>query len=73
MKVKELFGKEVIDADAKIVGYIKDVEIDEKKWVVSGVIVKAGFIKKLTIPISDIDKMGDRVVLRTTVDKIKKT
>lgn len=73
MKVKELFGKEIIDANAKVVGYIKDVEIDEKKWVVTGIVVKAGFIRKLTIQVADVDKVGDKVVLKAAIDKIQKT
>jgi hypothetical protein len=36
------------------------------------VIVKAGFIKRLTILTDDIDKIGDKVVLKIAVDKIKK-
>ncbi|MCX6004357.1 MAG: PRC-barrel domain-containing protein [Chloroflexi bacterium] len=73
MKVKELFGKEIIDANAKVVGYIKDVVIDEKKWVVTGIVVKAGFIRKLTIQVADVDKVGDKVVLKAAIDKIQKT
>ncbi|MGD0354938.1 MAG: PRC-barrel domain-containing protein [Dehalococcoidia bacterium] len=72
MRSRELIGKEVIDANAKIIGPVKDVELDLKKWAVTAVIVKAGFIKRLTILTDDIDKIGDKVVLKIAVDKIKK-
>jgi sporulation protein YlmC with PRC-barrel domain len=72
MRSRELIGKEVIDANAKIIGPVKDIELDLKKWAVTAVIVKAGFIKRLTILTDDIDKIGDKVVLKIAVDKIKK-
>ncbi|MGA2158712.1 MAG: PRC-barrel domain-containing protein [Dehalococcoidia bacterium] len=72
MRSRELIGKEVIDADAKIIGPVRDVELDLKKWTVTAVIVRAGFIKKLTILTSDIDKIGDKVMLKVAVDKIQK-
>ena len=70
MKARELSGKEVIDSDARIVGYVKDIEFDEKKWTVSAIIIKSGFIKKRNIQTSDIDKIGDKVVLKVSGDKI---
>ncbi|MHB8086455.1 MAG: PRC-barrel domain-containing protein [Dehalococcoidia bacterium] len=72
MRSRELMGKEVIDADAKIIGPVRDVELDVKKWTVTAVIVRAGFIKKLTILTDDIDKIGDKVMLKVAVDKIRK-
>lgn len=72
MKSREMIGKEVIDADARIIGPVNDLDIDVKKWAVTAIIVKTGFIKKLAIQTSDIDKVGDKVVLRVTLDKIQK-
>ena len=72
MKSSELIGKEVIDAGAKIIGPVKGFEIDLKKWAVTGVIVKSGFIRKTLILIEDIDKIGDKVILKVTIDKIRK-
>jgi sporulation protein YlmC with PRC-barrel domain len=72
MKVRELSGKEVIDSEARIVGYVKDLEFDEKKWTVSSIIIKSGFIKKHNIQTSDIDKIGDKVVLKVPGNKIQK-
>lgn len=72
MKVKNLFGKEVIDADAKVVGKIVNMEIDIKKASIQGILVKSGFRKKVSILPQDIDKVGDKVVLRVAKDKIRK-
>ena len=72
MKSSELIGKEVIDAGAKIVGPVKGLDIDKKKWTVNGIIVKTGFIKKLLIHTGDIDRVGDKVILKVTADKIQK-
>jgi sporulation protein YlmC with PRC-barrel domain len=73
MKSNELVGKEVLDAGAHIVGNVKAIDIDVKKWTVTGIIVKTGFIKKLLVLTGDIDKIGDKVVLKVTIDKIQKT
>ena len=72
MKAKELFGKEVIDANAEVVGKIADIELDVSRAAIRGILVKSGLTKKLSIPPEDIDKIGDRVVLRVAADKIRK-
>jgi sporulation protein YlmC with PRC-barrel domain len=72
MNSKELIGKEVIDSEARTIGNVKDVEIDLKKWTVAGIVVRTGFIRKRTILATDIDKVGDKVVLKVTVDKIQR-
>jgi len=69
MMSRELIGKEVIDAGARIVGRVKDVEIDPAKWNVSGIIVSTGFMRTRTILTGDIDKVGDKVVLKVVSDK----
>jgi len=72
MKAKELFGKEVIDVDAKVVGRIADMEIDINKASIRSILVKAGLTKKLLILPGDIGKIGDKVVLKIAKDKIRK-
>jgi sporulation protein YlmC with PRC-barrel domain len=72
MKSREIIGKEVIDAEARIIGPVQDIEIDLTKWTVSGLIVKKGFMKKITIAAGNIDKVGDKVVLKVVADKIQK-
>jgi sporulation protein YlmC with PRC-barrel domain len=72
MNSNELIGKEVIDAGAKVIGPVKGFSIDLKKWTVTGLIVKTGFIRKTTILTGDIDKIGDKVILKVPIDKIQK-
>ena len=72
MKSREIIGKEVIDSEAKIIGSVQDIEIDTNKWTVSGLIVKKHFLKKITVAAGNIDKVGDKVVLRVVSDKIQK-
>jgi len=73
MKSNELMGKEVIDANATIIGPVKGFDIDLKRWTVNGIIVKTGFIKKLLILTGDIDRVGDKVILKVTIDKIQRS
>ena len=72
MKAREIIGKEVMDAEARIIGPVLGLEIDITKWTVTGIIVKSGFMKKVTIPAGNIDKVGDKVVLKVAFDKIQK-
>jgi len=72
MKSRELIGKEVIDVGAHIVGRVKDVEIDPVKWTVTGLIIATGFLRARTLLTGDIDKVGDKVVLKVAADKIHK-
>ena len=72
MKSREIIGKEVIDAEARIIGPVQDIEIDLTKWTVSGLIVKRGFMRKVTISAGNIDKVGDKVVLKVAFEKIQK-
>jgi len=72
MKSKELIGKEVIDAEARYMGTIKDVEIDLKRWIVTGIIVKTGFLRTKVVATSDIDKIGDKVMLKIALDRAQK-
>ena len=72
MKSREIIGKEVIDAEARRVGTVQELEIDVIKWTVTGIIVKKGFLRKVTIAAGTVDKVGDKVVLKAAFDKIQK-
>jgi sporulation protein YlmC with PRC-barrel domain len=72
MKSREIIGKEVLDAEAKSIGSVQDLEIDLTKWTVSGLIIKRGFMRKITITAGNIDKVGDKVVLKVAFEKIQK-
>lgn len=72
MKAKDLFGKQVIDVDAKVVGKIVDVDIDVSKASIISILVKSGLTKTLSILPQDVDKVGDKVVLKTAREKLQK-
>lgn len=72
MRAKELFGKEVIDVNAKVVGKIVDMNLDIAKSTVHDIVVKAGLTKKLSIRLEDIDKIGDKVILKVPKEKAQK-
>ena len=72
MKAKELFGKEVIDVDARVVGKIVDMEIDVGNAAIRAILVKSGFTKRLSFLPEDVDKIGDKVVLKIAKDKTRK-
>jgi sporulation protein YlmC with PRC-barrel domain len=73
MKAREIIGKEVMDAEARMIGSVQGLEIDISKWTVTGIIVKRGFMRKVTIAAGNIDKVGDKVVLKVAFDKIQKS
>ncbi len=72
MRSREIVGKEVIDSGARIVGRVKDVEVDTVKWNVTGIVVSTGFMRTRTLLPGDIDKVGDKVVLKVSIDKARK-
>ena len=72
MKAKELFGKEVIDAEAKVVGKVADIDLDIGKATIFSIVVKSGLTSRIVISPRDIAKVGDTVVLKVARDKIQK-
>jgi sporulation protein YlmC with PRC-barrel domain len=72
MRSREIVGKEVIDSGARIIGRVKDVEVDTVKWNITGIVVSTGFMRTRTLPPGDIDKVGDKVVLKVSIDKARK-
>jgi sporulation protein YlmC with PRC-barrel domain len=72
MKAKELIGKQVFDVYAKLVGKVVDIDLDIGKAEIIAILVKTGWIKKVSIPPKDIDRIGDKVLLKMSKDKIQK-
>jgi sporulation protein YlmC with PRC-barrel domain len=72
MKAKDVLGKEVIDVDAKVVGKVVDIDLDIGKAMILDISVKTGLTKKISISPRDIDKIGDKVLLKVSKDKMKK-
>jgi sporulation protein YlmC with PRC-barrel domain len=72
MNISEIMGKGVFDKEANAVGKVADVEIDVSSWKINNFIVKSGLVKKLTIGVDKIDKIGDKVFLQVTKEEIGK-
>ncbi len=72
MKINsDLIGKEVIDDSGDQVGVVKDVEWDPQSNNVEslelkegGVSAKLGLGEKKIIPISQVNTIGDKVIIR---------
>ncbi len=73
MKAKELFGKQVIDASAKVLGKVMDIDLDIEEATITGILVKKSWNKKVLISPKSIDRVGDKILLKVTKDKKKKT
>jgi sporulation protein YlmC with PRC-barrel domain len=85
MLATEFRGKQVFAADMKVVGSVDDLVIDPHGYTLTDLIVKLGketsrriFGKSFTltgtrvrIPVSAVDKVGDSIVLRFTVDQLE--
>lgn len=72
MNVKELLGREVLDATAKMIGKVCDIEFDINQGVISNVVVKAGMIRKYDVKFDNIAKIGDKIVLRVSEEELKR-
>lgn len=69
--VDELIGKEVIDESGDVVGSVKDVEWDFKSKMVEsielkegGISAKIGLGEKKILPISMVEQIGDKVLIK---------
>ena len=65
MNTSELIGKEVLDKSGNHVGKVADIDINFPQWTVNHLIVRTGMIKKVPIGIDKIDKIGDKIILKT--------
>ncbi len=72
MNVKKLLGREVLDANAKMIGKVCDIESDIDQGVISNVVVKAAMIRKYNVKFDNIAKMGDKIVLRVSEEELKR-
>jgi sporulation protein YlmC with PRC-barrel domain len=71
MNTKDLFDKEVLDANAEKVGQVIDIDFDLRKAALNHLVVQTGVFKKQTIGIDKIDKIGDKLVLKITKHELK--
>ena len=72
MHTSEILGKTIIDMNADNVGKLVDIDISLPEWTINHIIMKTGFMKKLTIWIDKIDKIGDKVILKVTREELEK-
>lgn len=72
MNAQELFGKQVIDANAKVLGKVVDIELDIEEATIIGILIKTGWTKKVSISPKNIDRIGDKILLKVAKDKRKK-
>ena len=72
MITKDLFDKEVLDINADKVGKLLDIDFDLKSGIVNHIIVQSGLFKQYDINVSQIDKIGDKLILGITKKDLKK-
>ena len=71
MYTNKLFGKEVLDVNANKIGNVVDIDFDLLKGTINHLVVKAGLLKKYVIDLDNIDKLGDKLILKIRVDELK--
>ena len=73
MYTSELLGKQVMDKNGNNVGKVVDIDINLPQWTINHMMLKIGIIKKLSIGIDMIDKIGDKIILKITRDELEKS
>jgi sporulation protein YlmC with PRC-barrel domain len=73
MRTSELLRKQVLDKNGNNVGKVVDIDINLPQWSVSQITVKIGMMKTMPIGIDMIDKVGDKVILKTTRDELRES
>ena len=75
MRIKdELFGKEVLDAEVKIVGKVSDVVFDKETFELTDIVIKkTGFSEQIkasenVIPMELVKVIGDKILLKGDED-----
>ncbi len=72
MNTKQLFGKEVLDINAKLIGKVIDIEFDKQQGVIDHLIVKAGIVKHYEIRFEKIAAIGEKIILKVDEDQLKR-
>jgi sporulation protein YlmC with PRC-barrel domain len=54
------------------VGRVVDIDVSLPQWTINHIVVRTGIMKKLTIGIDKIDKIGDKLILNVTKDELEK-
>ena len=72
MNISELIGREVLDKSGNNVGKVVDIDVNISEWSVDYLVVKVGLIKKIPITVDKIDKVGDKIILKTAKSEMEK-
>ena len=72
MYITEIIGKTVLDKNANTVGKVVDANVTFPGWEVKYLLIKIGLIKKLSVEVGKVDKMGDKIILNVTKDELAK-
>lgn len=71
MYTNKLLGKEVLDVNGNKIGTVADIDVDLIKGTIDHLLVKSGLLKKYTISLDSIDKVGDRLILKIRTDELE--
>lgn len=72
MQTSELLRKQALDKNGNNIGKVVDIDIDLLQWTVICITLKIGLIKKLSVDVNMIDKVGDKIILKITKDELGK-
>ena len=75
MKVKDVIGKEVLDSTGHEIGKVEDVDVDFKSDHVDSIILHEGGRfrgQERIIPYSMIETVGERIILKSREEAIKR-
>lgn len=74
MRTKELFNKEVLDGNIKIIGKVQEIIFDEDSFEITDLVIKKiGISEQLrdsenVIPVELVKTIGDKVLLKSDDD-----
>jgi len=71
MLLSDLTKKEVIDVKANKVGMIVDVDLNVTQGTVAHYLLRTGVFKKVPLKAEQIEKIGEKVILKVTGDEIE--
>jgi sporulation protein YlmC with PRC-barrel domain len=52
------------------VGSVVDIDINLPQWSVKDLVVRTGLVKKVPVGIDKIDKIGDKIILKTAKSEL---
>ncbi len=73
MQISALIGKGVLDRNANNVGKVADIDVTLPGWTIDHLEVKVGLVKKLSVSLDQIDRVGDKIILKVTKDELEKS